>query len=200
MTAPFRYPDEPHVRKHEPKGYADYESYRPWLRDEFAFRCVYCLFREQWGLLRTAFQIDHFLPISLNPAESADYRNLVYSCATCNASKGMQLLPDPCRVLIDGVVRVHENGTIHPTDPETHRLVRMLGLDDPEFTEFRLLWIGIIELARACDPELHRRLMGFPQELPQLHRLKPPDGNSSPEGLEQSYFAQRQHGTLPSIY
>ena len=50
MTA-FTYPSEPDVRRHGPQGYADAASYRPWLRDEFAFRCVYCLFREQWGKL-----------------------------------------------------------------------------------------------------------------------------------------------------
>ena len=130
MTVPFRYPAEPHVRKHEPKGYADYASYRPWLRDEFSFRCVYCLFRERWGLLRRTFEIDHFLPVSLNPDESADYRNLVYACGfLANASKGKRMLPAPCRVLVDASVRVHEDGTIHANDLEARRLVRMLGLD-----------------------------------------------------------------------
>lgn len=52
MTFPFNYPDAPHRRRHGPRGYADYASYRPWLRDEFTFRCVYCLLREQWGLVR----------------------------------------------------------------------------------------------------------------------------------------------------
>jgi hypothetical protein len=46
---PFDYPAVPLVRSHGPLGYSDYESYRAWLRDEFAFRCVYCLSREQWG-------------------------------------------------------------------------------------------------------------------------------------------------------
>ncbi len=40
MTDPFSYPNRPHVRRHGPRGYANYESYRPWLRDEFSFRCV----------------------------------------------------------------------------------------------------------------------------------------------------------------
>jgi hypothetical protein len=42
----FTYPAEPHLRRHGPQGYVDAASYRPWLRDDFAFRCVYCLFRE----------------------------------------------------------------------------------------------------------------------------------------------------------
>lgn len=48
MTTPFIYPAVPHVRRHGPMGYADVTSFRPWLRDEFSFRCVYCLLREQW--------------------------------------------------------------------------------------------------------------------------------------------------------
>ena len=62
MPAPFNYPALAHRQRHGPLGYADYESYRPWLRDEFAFRCVYCLFRETWGKLRGAFNLDHFQP------------------------------------------------------------------------------------------------------------------------------------------
>ena len=49
MTVPFVYPSTPHQRRHGPRGYADYGTYRPWLRDEFCFRCVFCLLREQWG-------------------------------------------------------------------------------------------------------------------------------------------------------
>jgi hypothetical protein len=59
MTA-FDYPPGPHVRRHGPRGYADLESFRPWLRDEFDFRCVYCLLREQWGRTRGTFELDYF--------------------------------------------------------------------------------------------------------------------------------------------
>ena len=38
MTVPFVYPAAPLVRRHDPHGYADYASYRDWLRDEFSFR------------------------------------------------------------------------------------------------------------------------------------------------------------------
>ena len=47
--AAFVYPEVPHSRRHGPKGYADCYQYHPWLRDEFSFRCVYCLSRERWG-------------------------------------------------------------------------------------------------------------------------------------------------------
>ena len=56
----FEYPAAIHAWRHGPLGYAKYESYREWVRDEFSFRCVYCLLREQWGRVRGLFDLDHF--------------------------------------------------------------------------------------------------------------------------------------------
>ncbi|HEV3257269.1 MAG TPA: HNH endonuclease signature motif containing protein [Gemmataceae bacterium] len=198
--AAFLYRAAPHVRRHGPRGYADYASYRPWLRDEFTFHCVYCLLREQWGQLRRVFDIDHFLPIARHPGQGRRYDNLLYGCATCNAAKGSQFVPDPCQVLLSEDVRVGEDGRIVARTLQARRLIRMLGLDDPEFTEFRLLWIGIVELAERYDPALYRRLMGFPQDLPNLARHRPPGGNMRPEGVRASYFARRSQGTLSATY
>jgi hypothetical protein len=80
MTIPFIYPPGPHVRRHGPAGYADHTGYQPWLRDEFSFRCVYCLLREQWGRVGGVFDIDHFLPVSNRPDLAAEYDNLLYAC------------------------------------------------------------------------------------------------------------------------
>jgi hypothetical protein len=196
MTVPFTYPSTPHARRHGPRGYADYTSYRPWLRDEFSFRCVYCLLREQWGIVRGTFAIDHFLPAAVHAERITDYDNLVYGCAACNSAKGSQHIPDPSRVLLGKDVRVAEDGTIEATTREARRLIRLLGLDDAEYTEFRRMWIEIIALAARYDADLYTRLMGFPDELPDLRLLRPPDGNDRPEGLEQSYFVQRERGIL----
>jgi len=59
--------------------------------------------------------------------------------------------------------------------------------------------LRIIELAAERDPELFQRLMGFPDDMPDLWRLRPPH-NSRPEGIDESYFAQRQRGMLPDTY
>jgi hypothetical protein len=200
MTVPFTYPATPHQRRHGPQGYADYASYRPWLRDEFTFRCVYCLLREQWGVVRGTFALDHFLPVTLHPEKVTEYDNLVYSCAGCNAAKGSQQVPDPGQVLLGADVRVHENGSVEAVTPEARRLIRVLGLDDPEYTEFRLLWIGIVALAARYAPDLYRRVMGFPEELPDLSPLRPPGGNTRPDGVSSSWLAQRQRGVLPETY
>ena len=92
---PFAYPDQPHRRRHGPRGYAGYESYRGWLRDEFSFRCVYCLNREQWVIAKGAFAIDHFVATSINPDLIVDYDNLLYACVACNLTRGNQAIPDP---------------------------------------------------------------------------------------------------------
>ena len=109
---PFTYPTESHVRRHGPQRYADAASYRPWLRDEFAFRCVYCLFREQWGRLRGTFEVEHFRPIASHPGDALSYDNLLYGCSACNAGKGKQLVPDPLTTLVGGDVWVDEDSTI----------------------------------------------------------------------------------------
>lgn len=196
----FLYPIEAHEQRHGPRGYASYESYRPWLRDEFAFRCVFCLVREQWGRVRGAFDIDHFLPVASHPEQERTYDNLLYSCTTCNAAKGRQILPDPTRVLLAADVQVNDDGTIEGRTVAARRLIRVLGLDDPEYTEFRLLWLDITALAEQCDPGLHRRLMGFPDDLPDLARLRPPGGNMRPEGVRASHFARWKRGSLAETY
>jgi hypothetical protein len=198
--APFTYPPDPHVRRHGPQGYADAASYRHWLRDEFAFRCVYCLFREQWGRLRGTFEVEHFRPIASHPGRARSYDNLLYGCSACNVGKGEQLVPDPLTALVGGDVWVNEDGTIEGRTRQARRLIRVLGLDDREYTEFRLVWLEIVGLAAREDPELYRKLMGFPNDLPDLARLRPPGGNSRLEGIEQSYFVQKKKGILPDTY
>src|SRR6516162_3084584 len=110
--AAFSYPASPHMRRHGPRGYHDHESYRPWLRDEFTFRCVYCLLREQWGLVRGVFDIDHFLPVANYPDQRLAYDNLLYGWVTCNAAKGKQVVPDPSQFLLGADVSVSEDGQL----------------------------------------------------------------------------------------
>ena len=52
------------------------------------------------------------------------------------------------------------------------------------------------EEARA----LLRRLQGFPDNLPHLATLRPPDGNTRLEAIGDSYYAKRQRGELPVTY
>lgn len=199
MTAPFDYPPSPHVRRHGPQGYSEYTGYRPWLRDEFCFRCVYCLLREAWSR-HGSLSIDHFLAAANHSDRVNDYDNLLYACPTCNAAKGNREVPDPSIVLSQLSVRVLEDGSIQADSAAASRLIEHLGLDSAESCEFRMLWIGIFALAARHDSALYHTLMGFPRDLPDLSRLRPPRGNTRPHGLEESWHALKQHGLLPAIY
>jgi hypothetical protein len=200
MTAPFAYPAAAHVRRHGPRGYADYESYRPWLRDEFAFRCVYCLLREVWGAFKGVYALDHFLPVASRPDLALEYDNLLYGCVSCNLSKGSLETPDPLSALLRAAVQVSEDGGIHGNTPDGQKLIDLLGLHRPRLREFRELWLRIVRLAALHDPALVRRLLGYPVDLADLSTLRPPEGNARPDGVTHSYLARRQRGELPAGY
>ncbi len=200
MTAPFTYPTVPHLRRHGPRGYAHHESYRPWVRDEFAFRCVYCLIREMWGPFKGVYALDHFLPMASRPDLALEYDNLLYGCVTCNLSKGNLETPDPLSEPVDPATKVSEDGEIHAATPQARKLIELLGLNRPRLREFREFWIRIVRLAAIHDPALFRRLVGYPADLPDLSTLRPPQGNDRPEGITQSHRARRHRGELPDTY
>ncbi len=192
----FTYPAADEQRRHGPSGYSDYVSFRPWLRDEFVFRCVYCLVRECWGRFTGEFDLDHFVPQSQDESLTTEYSNLLYSC---NSKKGSLALPEVERSLTSESVTVGLDGRLVPHTDEAERLILVMTLNSPQWLQWRLSWIRIVELAAERDPELYRRLMGFPEDLPDLSLLKPP-ANSRPEGIDESYLAQRERGELPDVY
>ncbi|MFO0810855.1 MAG: HNH endonuclease signature motif containing protein [Gemmataceae bacterium] len=198
MTAPFHYPASPLVRRHAPRGYRSPIGYRPWLRDEFAFRCVYCLVREVWQ--PRDLEVEHFTPTVLAPDRATDYANLLYACRACNAAKAAQRIPDPTRALVGGSMTVEPDGTLTATTPAAERIIDGLRLNVAGYRELRRLWIEIVELARRNDPALHARLLRYPDDLPDLSKLRPPGGNERPDGLRDSHFARRRRGELPATY
>src|SRR6266702_3142924 len=123
------YPEPQGQRRHGPANYAAYERYRPWLRDEFCFRCVYCLKRERWGQVTFEFELDHFEPQSLNPQLKLDYLNLVYACRRCNSVKRDQTVADPLVHMRATHVTTLPDGSLQPHESEATRLIRQLDLN-----------------------------------------------------------------------
>lgn len=196
---PFRYPDEPHLRRHGPRGYKNYGQYRDWLRDEFRFRCVFCLVREQWSQTKGLFDIDHFLPRVLNPELATDYDNLVYACRTCNLDKSSSLVPDPCGCVYGKALEVHDDGTIHALDANGEVLIDELDLDSKQRNEYRQLILDTVRLASKADEDnLLFRYLGLPHNLPELGK-EPPGGNSRPDGVNMSWHARRSRGELADV-
>lgn len=198
---PYTYPKKPHQRRHGPAGWSDYRRYRPWLRDEFTFRCVFCLERECWTTMRRENPVDHYLPRALRPDLVNDYNNLLYVCSGCNSLKGVFLVPDPCIVAIGDCLRVNADGTIEATDGHGYgmRLIEVLGLDNPKLTRQRQKMIKTMKVLIDHDRDLFIEWMGFPEDLPDLNTHTPPT-NTRPEGVSQSWFAKKQRGELPDVY
>lgn len=195
---PYQYPNSPHVHKHGPTGYSNYEPYRDWLRDEFSFRCVYCLHREKWGLRSGQWHIDHFLSQDAQPGLITTYENLLYSCAGCNLAKGNKSVANPCECMLHNAVEVFENGTIEAKTIEALRTIKVLGLDSPEDVEFRSQIIGIYKLGNE-NPKVFLEWMGFPTDLPDL-TTKRCLSNTRPNGIFESAHARRLRQELPEYY
>lgn len=137
----FEYPKPRTERIHGPAGYAVCESFRPWLRDEFTFRCIYCLKRESWGQVTGEFELDHFQPQSLVPEFRLDYFNLVYACRRCNSVKLDQSVDNPCSILSSDFVIVLPDGLIASDQPAARRLIQQLDLNSPKLKRWRVMWM-----------------------------------------------------------
>jgi hypothetical protein len=95
---------------------------------------------------------------------------------------------------------VQPDGSLLAFSTEAESLVLKLDLNNPRVVAWRLLWIRIVELAGERDANLFRKLLGYPDDLPNLARLNPPGGNSLPAGVHASHFARRARGELPATY
>lgn len=170
-----------------------YEAYRPWLRDEFAFRCVYCLKREMWGQVTFDFEIDHIEPQSINPARRLDYLNLVYACRRCNGVKLNKVVSDPFVLLRSDRLVTMPDGSLRVLDIEARRLVQQLDLNSGHLRNWRVLWMRLVDLSEETDQELLSLLVGLLSDLPDLSRLSPQE-NSRPEGISESWLERHRRG------
>lgn len=194
----FRYSDSPHDRRHAPQGYRDYRSFKPWLRDEFSFRCVYCLWRERWCAEGAdVFSVDHLSPQSLHPDLICDYDNLVYACCKCNSVRQDLDVPlDPCEDAYAKHLEVQDDGSIRGLTPEGKEQIRICRLDRPKLTRARSEILQMTKLLEQCASseagELLRSLQALPDHLPNLATLRPPAGNSRAKGISESSFVTQK--------
>lgn len=75
-------------RRKTKKKFSDYKKYKPWLREDFEYACVYCTIHEgEFGGFHS-FHVEHFKPKSKFPALETVFTNLLYACWRCNSFKG----------------------------------------------------------------------------------------------------------------
>jgi hypothetical protein len=198
----FVYPSEPHIRKHGPAGYIDYESYRDWLRDEFSYRCVFSLFREAWP--QTRFHIDHLISQKDRPDLVCDYDNLILLEGRLNLVKGKRRLPNPCEVSLGESLLVHTNGEkmgcieARNGNKLGELIIRVLRLDSEDATNTRRLWLELLRATAQVNEGLFRELIGYPRKLPNLRAAKV--DNKRESGLSQSAKDLADSGRLPEWY
>lgn len=195
------------ARRHGPAGYRSYQSYKPWLRDEHEYCCVYCRARETWLLdgahpAHAAFGADHILSQDERPDLALEYDNLAYCCNTCNARKNAASLPEQMidRPLAEHL-RIRADGRIEALTNDGAWLRDLLLLDHPERTRRRQVILGLWREAIALtdDAPADDMLAGlfmYPPDLDDLGMLRPP-WNSRPSGVEESAFERRRRDELP---
>lgn len=199
LPTPFAYPAKPHVRRHGPQGYSEYGHYRNWLRDEFSFRCIYCLRRETWLTLRSDYEIDHFLPKSDHPNVERDYDNLVYACSRCNRTKASKYLPSPEIIGYGACMRVNENGEIHALNNNGVTIIESLGLDAPDYTGMRRNVLNFLSEA-PYGGKILKQLLGYPELLPDLTKERRPKHNIRENGVCNSHYERKRQGKLAKYY
>lgn len=184
-------------RRHGPSKYAEYGDYRPWLRDEFEFRCAYCLVRENWCRGRRIFELDHQASQVSLPELSLVYENLAYSCRDCN---GIKNASNFTQIPTDQDLVINEDGTIASTSSLGKIAIGLFYLDGQEITDFRAFIIRSLRNSILCnDVSNIKQLLGYPKKLPNLGRLRPPQ-NSKPDGILQSAYERRKRNELPDYY
>jgi hypothetical protein len=199
----FTYPPLPHQRKHGPRGYEGYESYRDWLRDAFSYRCVFSLVRETWLGRRANFDIDHLNPQATRPDLTCEYDNLLYLQHRLNLIRGRRSIPDPGLVALGQCLRVHTQGDrlgfIETLNEVGERIERVFRLNSDDAVSEREKWLKILRSVAITDEKLFRQLIGYPKDLPDLRRKQDKE-NTRKAGLQISAGFLLDSGQLPDWY
>lgn len=173
---PFAYPTSPHTRRHAPPLFTRYQKYKPWLRDEFVFTCVYCLSRETWNRNSNFYGVEHYKPKSKFEAGRVDYANLLYACNDCNRIKTDKILPAYLHPEHRGWgkdLKIEDDGCINGLTKRGIAIIKWFELDSEENNRWRRLHLDIYreEMRRLATKAARVRLItlfGFPLNMPHF--------------------------------
>jgi hypothetical protein len=179
---PFVFPKACHVRRNRPGPFPTYQQYKPFLRDEFEKRCVYCRMPDTIKG-HESYGTDHYRPKSLFPQFATTYSNLFYCCNPCNSRKGhywppkgrvrTHFIPNPCDHEVFKHLRfVEEHVEAKTVSGEVAR--DLLDLNDPEVVAFRRFILDTIKTYEGTRADIMQTLAELrgrknPSTAPNVH-------------------------------
>jgi hypothetical protein len=137
-----------------------YQSYKPYLQNEFGRTCVYCR-QPDSNVPYANFGVDHYRPKGL-PAFAGlecDYTNLYYCCGNCNSRKNDDWPDDevkgpyvvnPCDYEMAAHLRFDaKSGQVTSRTEHGLHTWDLLQLNDKNLIEYRLNTLATLDALRA---------------------------------------------------
>jgi hypothetical protein len=130
---------------------------------------------------------------------------LLYACSICNALRGAEPLPfDPTIESMAVHLQTLPGGAVQGLTKQGRHLCDLCHLNRPLLVQFRRFVQELIALfvgrQGVREQAALQRILGYPDDLPNLRTRRPPEGNLRPGGLAASYYDRRKRGDLPLIY
>lgn len=188
---PFTYSKSRHARRLHPGPFTKPEQYKPYLREEFANKCVYCRMPDTMKDYEM-YGVDHYRPKSIFPKLLTTYSNLFYCCNPCNRRKReywpprqmtrTRFIPNPC----DHEMFTHlrfAGAKVNARTTAGEVAHEVLDLDDPKAVEYRRFILHALDLYSGKQ----RETLNMLEQLRSLKREGSPpididDGIDSLEG------------------
>ena len=154
IANPFLYPEAKHRRRLSPGPFSDYRTFKPYLREEFRGKCVYC--RVPDGLMKPeGFCVEHYRPRKRFPELECAYTNLFYACNGCNNKKGIYwpsgeesakgiVLLNPCDMVMSEHVRFR-GATVMPRSKQGEFFIDWLQLNELRSVKYRSYLLALIK-------------------------------------------------------
>jgi hypothetical protein len=99
---------------------------------------------------------------------------------------------------------IADDGAIRGLTTQGRELIHVCQLDRRNLTEFRRGVLEVLQTVRRLSEKTRREILrhyfGFPSNLPRLPALRPPGGNSRPDGILNCHYEQRKTNKLPEFY
>ncbi len=165
----FQYPKSKIKRKLSPRQFKRYQSYKPYLQEEFSRVCVYCR-QPDSSAPNLNFGVDHYRPKGIPRFASlvCNYENLYYCCGNCNSRKSDDwpvdenigpFVVNPCDYEMASHLRfVASTGRVDSRTAYGKHTEELLQLNDDIRVQYRRYTLKIVSLFIIEIEKMERQL------------------------------------------